>query len=363
MIQKSTLVGIVRFLLYVVLIIGALFALFGLFGKKAYRLERRITIAAPVDLVYDQVRYFRNFKVWSPWAGMDAEVRIEGKDGLPGATFLWSGKGETGKGSMVLKALATNRLDFEVATEKPYRSISPTWFVFEADSSGQTIVKWVFYMHIAYPWNGLAMFTDINRYVGQDFEAGLENLKRHCETMVPRLYAGYEVRAEECREHAYAGFRQQVPLAQVEIFIKEHLRKLDLLIRKHQLTPLGPKTALFWNIDSTAHQADVAVGVPIVANREVPFLVQRLFFLEGGPCFWVEQQGQLELNAAQKALMLYLEEKGKARILPLMVEYLSSSAVGQDSVRLRIGVRASPALLSPPDSTEMEVDTIPEANQ
>jgi uncharacterized protein YndB with AHSA1/START domain len=353
MIQKSAALRIFRFLLYVVLIAGALLALFGLFAKKSYLIERQITIAAPIELVYDQVRYFRNFRVWSPWAGMNADIRIEGKDGAPGAAYFWSGDGEVGSGSMVLKAVAPQRLDFEVSTEKPYRSTSPTWFTFEADSN-QTLVTWAFHMNISFPWNGLAMFTDVNTYVGKDFGRGLENLKRHCESMMPRLYAGYEVREEERQEQLYAGFRQVVPLEQAEAFVREHLEKLDLLTRKRQLAPTGPMVALFWTIDSLTRQADIAVAAPVAAGQKVPPALQ-IFTLEGGQYFWIEQPGQPELNAAQKALALYLDEKGWVSIPPTIAEYLQRPPAVQDTAQwtTRIYLRAAAPPPAPPDSLDV----------
>ncbi|MCS7036335.1 MAG: SRPBCC family protein [Saprospiraceae bacterium] len=352
MIQRSAVFRLFRFLLYVVLIAGALLALFGLFAKKEYLIERQITIAAPMELVYDQVRYFRNFRAWSPWAGMDADVRVEGEDGSPGAAYYWSGEGETGRGSMVLKTAAPQRLDFEVTIEEPYRSISPTWFAFEADSN-QTRVTWVFRMRISYPWNGLAMFTDVNTYVGKDFLRGLENLKRHCEVMMPRLYAGYEVREQERQEQVYAGFRQVVPLEQAETFVRESLEKLDLLARKRQIAPVGPMVALFWTIDSLARRADIAVAASIAAGSKTPPALQA-FTLEGGQYFWIEQQGRPDLNTAQKAVALYLNEKGWIPLPPTIAEYWQRAPAVPDTAlwTTRIVWRAAAPPPPPPDSLE-----------
>lgn len=354
MITKSAVLRIFRFLLYVVLIAGALLALFGILAKKSYLIERQIIIAAPVELVYDQVRYFRNFRVWSPWAGMNADIRIEGEDGALGAVYYWTGEDKVGSGSMVLKAVAPQRLDFEVSTEKPYRSTSPTWFTFEADSN-QTLATWAFHIHISFPWNGLAMFTDVNTYVGKDFERGLENLKRHCESMMPRLYAGYEVREEERKEQSYAGFRQVVLLEQAEAFVREHLEKLDLLTRKRQLAPTGPMVALFWTIDSLTRQADIAVAAPVAAGQKTPPPLQ-VFTLDAGQYFWIEQQGQPNLNAAQKALTTYSNEKGRVPIPPTVAEYLQRSPAVQDTAQwtTRIYQRAAaPPLPAPTDSLDV----------
>lgn len=351
--NKDTLVRALRLLLYVVLTAGALTALFGLFARKDYFIERQTTIAAPITLVYDQVRYFRNFRVWSPWAGMDAAIRIEGPDGTPGAMYYWMGEGEVGVGQMKLKALGPRRIDFEVTIDKPYEAISPTWFTFEADSL-QTTVRWVYHMHIGYPWNGLAMFTDVDAGVGKDLSRGLENLKRHCEAMMPRTYNGYVVREEERSEQPYLGFRQRVPLAEVEAFLREHFERLDLLVRKRSLIPTGPKVALFWTIDSLTQEADIAAAVPTLAGQKVLGGLQP-FTLEAGQTYWVEQMGMLDLGAAQKALALYLDEAGLVPLPPLQVEYLRRPPEVRDTAQwtTRIGYRAA-APPPPPDTLETE---------
>ncbi len=338
-----------RLLLYIALFGGAFFALFGLFGRRDYLLERQIAIAAPLDLVYDQVRYFRNFRVWSPWAGMEADIAIEGEDGSTGAVYRWSGRGEIGQGQLQLKALAPDRLDFEVRTEKPYRSTSPTWFTFEADGA-QTQVKWYFHMHIAYPWNGLAMFTDINVGVGKDFSQGLENLKRHCEAMMPRLFEGYEVRKEEQVRRAYAGIRGQMALEQVPAFLEQQFKQIDALVQSGQLRAFGPKVALFWRLDSLSQQADVSAAVAVDSSTQ-PLPPLEVFLLEPGTSYWIKCADTLDLNAAQKALARYAEVKGQIPLPPLVVEYEQGAQPQKDKrlVPMRVSTRAA---APPPDTLE-----------
>ncbi len=352
----NTVAKIIRALLYTALIAGALWALFGLFARKDYLIERQIAIAAPLELVYDQVRYFRNFRAWSPWASMDAAIRIEGPDGTPGAVFHWMSEDEeVGTGRQTLKSLSPHRIDFEINLQRPYATTSPMWFTFDT-TDGQTIVKWYYHMYIGYPWNGLAMLTDVNAGVGKDFARGLENLKRHCEIMVPRTYNGYEVREEEHGEQLYVGFRQTVPIEQVEIFLEAHFQRIAPLIRKRSLLTAGPMTALLWIIDSLHQQADVAAAVPITTEQKVPSSLQA-FPMEGGLYCWVELQGPPDLSAARKALSLYADEKGMVPVPPLQVEYTSRPPQVRDTAQWITRVRQHIAAPPPTPPNEEEMDT------
>ncbi len=347
-----------RWVIYLLLTIGASWALAGVFARKDYLLVRQTTIAAPLDLVYDQVRYFRNFRVWSPWADMEATVTIEGEDGSPGAVYTWAGDGEVGQGRLVLKALSPQRIDFEVSTEKPYRSTSPTWFIFETDGE-LTTVKWFFHIHIGYPWNGLAMFTDVDAGVGKDLAHGLENLKRHCEIMMPRMYDGYAVYEEALQEQHFAGIRRTIPLEQVSSFLSEHFETLDRLAKRRRLVPLGPKTALFWAIDSLSRQADVAAAVPVSPDQKVPSSLQVLR-LEGGVSCRIEQHAQPDLNTARQAIIRYLDEKGRVPLPPLQVEYMAYLPETPDTAQWVTHIRYRAAVPPPEPIDTLEEERIEE---
>ncbi|MEN9415964.1 MAG: hypothetical protein RLZ62_2268, partial [Bacteroidota bacterium] len=61
----------IKYLLYFVLGLVALIGLLGIFAKKTYHIERSVEIDAPKALVYEQIRFFKNFNEWSPWLKLD----------------------------------------------------------------------------------------------------------------------------------------------------------------------------------------------------------------------------------------------------------------------------------------------------
>jgi hypothetical protein len=49
---------------------------------------------------------------------------------------------------------------------------------FEALNDRQTLVRWGFEGRFAYPMNAMLLVMDMEKMIGDDFQTGLENLKR-----------------------------------------------------------------------------------------------------------------------------------------------------------------------------------------
>ncbi len=160
-----------KILLYVVLGLLALWALLGLFARKNYHIERSTEIDAPIELVHEQVSFFKNFKHWSPWHVYDPNMQtnIEGTDGTPGAVYTWSGNDKVGKGNQVLRVVTPTRVELDVS----YNDWGPSPVFFQLEPKGQkTNITWAMDMHVPFPWNAFAMLTDVNAFVGKDYESG-----------------------------------------------------------------------------------------------------------------------------------------------------------------------------------------------
>ena len=88
----------------ILLVVVVLIIVLGLVAPKKYDVERTAVIDAPKVVVFEQVKYWRNWQKWSPWAERDStmEVTIQGKDGTEGAVYRWQGASDiTGKGEMI----------------------------------------------------------------------------------------------------------------------------------------------------------------------------------------------------------------------------------------------------------------------
>ncbi|MEQ1744814.1 MAG: SRPBCC family protein [Saprospiraceae bacterium] len=323
---------ILKFLLYLILGLGVLWVALGIFGKKDYHIERSIEIDAPKDVVYDQVRLFENFPAWSPWAPLDPNMKtsIEGTDGTVGAVYKWAGNDKVGVGQETITALAPDRIDIKITFIEPFESTSPSYMLFE-ENDKKTKVTWGFDMHIAFPWNGLAMFTDMDAGVGKDYEKGLGNLKKVCEAIAHKKYRGYEVAVEEIPQRFYVGVRKTVAFQDMHAFFETTFGKAMEAVQKNGATLSGAPAGLFWKYDEQAGSADMAAAMPVAADGKFGGGMS-VFPIGGTKALVISYYGPYEKTGdAHYAMDEYMAEKKLQNVPPVIEEYVTDPGKEPDT--------------------------------
>lgn len=92
-------------------------------NTKQIYLENSITINAPIERVFNQVRYLEKFPEWSPFLEIDPtqQVKVVGTDGAIGAQYHWVGNQGKDVGYQELTAIEEQvKLVFKCNIEKPY---------------------------------------------------------------------------------------------------------------------------------------------------------------------------------------------------------------------------------------------------
>ncbi|MEZ4941300.1 MAG: SRPBCC family protein [Saprospiraceae bacterium] len=323
---------ILKILLYLLLGLVGLVVLLGLFARKDYHIERSIEIDAPKALIYEHVRFFKNFESWSPWAKLDPAMKttITGTDGEPGATYSWKGNDDVGAGQQIITAMTADRIDMEVRFTEPFESTSPTYLIFEANEA-KTKVTWAFDMHVAFPWNGLAMFTDMDAAIGKDYEQGLENMKAVCEAMAHKKYRGYEIAEVEFPEKFYAGVRKTVPFTEIAGFYASNLGKVFEAAQKKGGALAGAPTGLYWSYDEVKGETDMAATIPIAENQNFGSGFS-IFQVGKGQALLIEYFGAYDsLANAHYAMDDYMQEKNLQNIPPVIEEYVTDPGQEPDT--------------------------------
>jgi hypothetical protein len=336
-----------KILLYVVGGLLAFWMLLAVFAKKDYRIERVAEIDAPRDTVLRQVRFFKNLKNWSPWHVYDPNLKadISGTDGEPGAKYTWLGNKKMGKGYQLIKSVAPNRIDLDVDWGW---GVSPVFFVLEELPENKTKVTWNMNMHVAFPWNGLAMLTDVNAFVGEDFENGLANLKKVCEQLAHPKYRGYEVAEEEIAPRYYLGIREEIDTADISAYIKENLPKLLQLAADEKLNLVDTfYSGLYWTWGA---RTDMAIAIPVPENVK---LDSAQTFPVTGKALMIEYFGPVSQAAeAHRAMEDYMAEKKLRNVPPVIEDYMTDVSDEPDTFKwlTKIIYFVEPK----PDSTEMK---------
>jgi hypothetical protein len=72
---------------------------------ETFRVERTANIAAPAGLIFGYVNDFHQWTRWSPFEGLDPDLKrtYAGAPAGVGAQYSWSGNSKAGEGSMVIR--------------------------------------------------------------------------------------------------------------------------------------------------------------------------------------------------------------------------------------------------------------------
>ena len=170
---KWLLIGVAALLL--------LFAAVGLALPSQFRVERSVAIRAPAEKVYSLIAAPTEWKRWTVWNRRDPKMRMEYAGPAAGIGARWSWHSQTeGNGEMEFtEAVPGRSLAYRLSF--PDLGMQSAGLLLIKPSGDGVRLSWSNEGSLgANPvnrWFGLFM----DRLVGPDFEAGLENLKRLAE--------------------------------------------------------------------------------------------------------------------------------------------------------------------------------------
>jgi hypothetical protein len=167
-------------------VLVAVLLLVGLLLPASYRVERSIVIRAKPDAVFAKVNTLKHWPEWTAWTVArfpDMKLSFSGPDAGEGAVYSWTGK-TSGDGTLKITKsepgkLITYDLDFE---HGKYLSKGELSFVAEGEMVAVKLANaGDLGANPVNRWFGLLM----DRMMGPDLQAGLDNLKRQMEAPKP----------------------------------------------------------------------------------------------------------------------------------------------------------------------------------
>jgi hypothetical protein len=178
---KSNYMNVLVIILVVIASFIALVLLIALFTKKEYSILKEITINRQKPDVFNYIKYIKNQDYYSVWIMIDPNMKREykGIDGTAGFVSAWDSTNKrAGKGEQsIVKVSEGERLDMQIHFIKPFEGLANAYMTTENANGNQTKVKWGFDSKMAYPMNIMLLFMNMDKMVGKDLEAGLNNLK------------------------------------------------------------------------------------------------------------------------------------------------------------------------------------------
>jgi uncharacterized protein YndB with AHSA1/START domain len=149
-------------------------------ADETYTVERSAVMSAPPERIYEQIADFHNWPHWSPWEGLDPDMRrtYSGPSSGTSAAYSWSGNRRAGQGRMEIRsASAPSTVDIDLAFEKPFKSRSDTVFTIAQEGPEASRVTWTMTGKKTLVTKVMGVFKSMDAMIGPDFEKGLAQLK------------------------------------------------------------------------------------------------------------------------------------------------------------------------------------------
>lgn len=146
-----------------------------------FSLSRSTRVQADVATVHALIDDFREWPKWSPWEGVDPDLRRDysGPDHGVGSTYHWSGNKKAGEGEMQIKESTPTSVVVDLEFLKPFKATNVTTFSL-VPAGDATEVTWTMTGTRGALMSLMGkLFFD--KAIGRDFEKGLAALKQSAE--------------------------------------------------------------------------------------------------------------------------------------------------------------------------------------
>lgn len=164
--------------------IGVLFGavlIYAAIKPADYFIKREIVISKKAEVIFPHLASMRMADEWMPWKEADPQVKnsYSGPEAGVGAVSSWESTGQMGTGKAeVIESVSNQKITTRISYTKPMEmnQISEFKLTPQGDS---TILEWNVKGHNNFIFRlmGIVMCMDVDKYVGGQFEKGLNKLK------------------------------------------------------------------------------------------------------------------------------------------------------------------------------------------
>jgi len=175
---------IIKTLALLVVAALALLLIYAATRPNEFVVERSTRIDAPPEKIFPLIADVKAFNTWNPWLRKEPSVQLTysgASTSGPGASYSWVGK-ESGEGSMTLtEQTPSSQVVYKLDFMKPFEAHNRALFTLTPDGTG-TKVSWKMDGPAPYMTKLMGVLFDMDKMVGDDFAAGLANLKAAAES-------------------------------------------------------------------------------------------------------------------------------------------------------------------------------------
>jgi predicted transcriptional regulator YdeE len=230
-----------------------------------FNVRKSVLIDAPLERVYDTVRDFKLWPIWSPWLIAEPDCNVTFSN--DGRTYSWDGTivgaGENG----VTQETRPKEIHYRLVFQKPWKSVASVAFAF-AEKDAQVEATWS--MESSLPLFLFWMKSMMSAFLGMDYERGLLMLKDYVETgNVPSKLDFLGPQAS--RAIHYVGIRRKCPKSDLPIHMTKDFGRLTEWSGSQNLQPAGRPLTICHHFECVKGMMDYTAAIPVsTAPQNLP---------------------------------------------------------------------------------------------
>lgn len=169
---------IVGIVLLVVAVAVAGLLVYAAMKPDDFRVQRTIAIKAPPEKVMAVVGDLKGWTAWSPYEKKDPAMKrtYAGAPSGKGAIYEWDGNKDVGHGRMEILESTPSKVVIKLDFITPFEAHNTAEFT-AVPQGDSTNVTWAMYGPSPYAAKVIQTVMNMDKMIGNDFEAGLQSLK------------------------------------------------------------------------------------------------------------------------------------------------------------------------------------------
>jgi hypothetical protein len=169
----------------VVILIVAVVAVVAYAAMKPddFRVQRSASIKAAPEKIFALINDLHSWGAWSPYEQKDPAMQrtFSGAQSGKGAVYEWDGNNNVGKGRMeIVDTAPASKVVIKLDFIKPFEGHNVAEFTMKPEGD-TTNVTWAMYGPSPLIAKVMGLFLNMDNMIGNDFAAGLANLKTAAE--------------------------------------------------------------------------------------------------------------------------------------------------------------------------------------
>jgi uncharacterized protein YndB with AHSA1/START domain len=145
----------------------------------SFTVKRTASIKAPPERLFALIGNLHGWSAWSPYEKKDPEMKrtFSGTNQGKGAVYEWDGNKNVGAGRMeIVDATPPSKIVIKLDFLKPFEGHNTAEFTMDPQADGTT-VTWAMFGPSSFMFKVMGLFMNMDKMIGDDFAAGLANLK------------------------------------------------------------------------------------------------------------------------------------------------------------------------------------------